>query len=43
MSAAPRTQRWWRACAWLLLGVSCLAQAQPRAWLDRDAISDTDT
>lgn len=43
MSAASPTQRWWRACAWLLLGVSSLAQAQPRAWLDRDAISDTDT
>lgn len=43
MSAAPRTQRWRRACAWLLLGVSSLAQAQPRAWLDRDAINDTDT
>ena len=43
MSAAPPTQRWWRACAWLLLGVSSLAQAQPRAWLDRDAISGTDT
>lgn len=43
MSAATSTRRWWRACGWLLLGVSSLAHAQPRAWLDRDAISDTDT
>ncbi|MFL9584409.1 BatD family protein [Stenotrophomonas sp. AB1(2024)] len=43
MSAATSTRRWWRACAWLLLGASSLAHAQPRAWLDRDAISDTDT
>jgi hypothetical protein len=43
MNAAISTRRWWRACAWLLLGVSGLANAQTRAWLDRDAISDTDT
>lgn len=43
MNAATSTQRWWRTCAWLLLCVSGLANAQTRAWLDRDAISDTDT
>ncbi|MGH8038979.1 MAG: BatD family protein [Stenotrophomonas sp.] len=43
MNAATSTRRWWRACVWLLLGISGLANAQTRAWLDRDAISDTDT
>lgn len=43
MKAATSTRRWWRACGWLLLGVASLANAQTRAWLDRDAISDTDT
>ncbi|MCC7636005.1 BatD family protein [Stenotrophomonas rhizophila] len=42
MSADTSTQRWARACVWLLLAVSGWAQAQPRAWLDRDQISDTD-
>lgn len=43
MNAPTSTRRWWRACGWLLLGISSLANAQTRAWLDRDAISDTDT
>jgi len=43
MNAATSTRRWWRVCVWLLLGVSSLANAQTRAWLNRDAISDTDT
>jgi hypothetical protein len=43
MNAAISTRRWWRACVWLLLGISGLANAQTRAWLDRDAISDADT
>ncbi|WP_421569392.1 BatD family protein, partial [Stenotrophomonas sp. PD6] len=43
MNAALSTRHGWRACVWLLLGISGLANAQTRAWLDRDAISDTDT
>lgn len=37
------TQRWLRAGLWLLLCASSWANAQTRAWLDRDHITDTDT
>ncbi|WP_289298655.1 BatD family protein, partial [uncultured Reyranella sp.] len=43
MNPATSTRLGWRACVWLLLCVSGVANAQTRAWLDRDAISDTET
>ena len=43
MNPATSTRPGWRACVWLLLCVSGMANAQTRAWLDRDAISDTET
>jgi len=36
-------QRWLRAGLVLLLCASLAAQAQTRAWLDRDQITDSDT
>ncbi len=36
------TRRWMQAGCWLLLALASQAQAQTRAWLDRQQISDTE-
>lgn len=43
MSTISTTRRWMRGCCWLLLAASSWAQAQTRAWLDREQISDGET
>lgn len=43
MSIHSTTRRWMQAGCWLLLVLCATAQAQTRAWLDRQDISDTDT
>ncbi|WP_256776062.1 MULTISPECIES: BatD family protein [unclassified Stenotrophomonas] len=42
MSMGSTTRRWMQAGCWLLLGLASLAQAQTRAWLDRQQILDTE-
>ncbi|MNK17859.1 hypothetical protein D3C87_360560 [compost metagenome] len=43
MSIHSTTRRWMQAACWLLLALASAAQAQTRAWLDREQIGDTDT